>query len=412
MRATQIRSGYNIKVTPIRAEPDAGEMALDAPSARRALAGLCLSGLLASLLGAILPAWGYHLEFEFSTAGYYFLAVAVGVTASVELSRRLLPRRGIAFVLTLACSLACAALAFLAFTPPPDPALWRMGILVAVGMALGLLNSAIFQAISTIYRHDPAATLNLGGVVFGLGCLLITLLVAGTFNAYSVTVILALVALVPGSFAVLYAKTGFPDLPAPRQPTWKEAIADFRSRGAVLLALLLFFQFGNEWSIAGWLPIFLIHRLGVSPQAALKLLATYWMALLLGRIAAIGVLRRIAHARLLTGSAAAAMLGCMLLLSTNNQFGAVTGILLVGGGFAPIYPLVAEKIGHRFTYYHPGMFNGIFSVAMVGAMIPAWFLGYLANLWGVGVVMLLPMLGTCMVFVLVLLIWLESKIGG
>jgi FHS family glucose/mannose:H+ symporter-like MFS transporter len=387
-------------------------MLLHASSDRRALAGLCLSGVLASLLGAILPAWGYHLAFQFSTIGYYFLSVAVGVTASVQVSRRLLPRKGISFVLTLACSLAWGALIFLAFAPPPYPVLWRMLTMTLIGMALGLLNSAIFQAISTIYRHDPAATLNLGGIVFGLGCLLITLLVAGTFNAYSVTVILALVALVPGAFAILYSKTSFAPQPVLHQPTWNESLSDLRSRGAALLALVLFFQFGNEWAIAGWLPIFLIHRLGISPEAALKLLALYWLALALGRIAAIPVLRRVAHGRVLTGSAAAAMFGCMLLLSTNNQFGAGTGILLVGGGFATIYPLVAEKIGHRFTYYQPGLFNGIFSLAIVGAMLPAWLLGYLADSWGVGVVMLLPMAGTCMVFVLVLLIWLDSKIGG
>jgi len=390
----------------------AGETLLHAPSARRALAGLCLSGLLAALLGAILPAWGYHLKFEFATIGYYFLCVAMGVLLAVEVSRRLLPRKGVAFVLILACWLASGALLFLAFAPPPFPPLWRMGTMTVVGIALGLLNSAIFQAISTIYQHDPASTLNLGGIVFGSGCLLITMLVAGTFNAYSVTVILALAALAPAAFAVLYARTAFPPSVIPPQPSWRQELADFRSLGAVSLALLLFFQFGNEWSIAGWLPIFLIHRLGVSPGAALNLLALYWSALLLGRIGALVILRRVSHGRVLMGSAASAMFGCMLLFSTNNQFGATTGILLVGGGFATIYPLVAEKIGHRFTYYHPGFFNGIFSFAMVGAMLAPWLLGYLASVWGVGVVMVAPMIGTVMVFALVLLIWLEAKIGG
>ena len=408
----QIRSGYNVQVSSIPARAVAGETLLHAPSARRALAGLCLSGLLAALLGAILPAWGYHLQFEFATVGHYFLSVALGVLLSVEASRRLLPRKGVSFVLILACWLASGALLILAFAPPPFPALYRMGTLLAVGMALGLLNSAIFQAISSIYQHDPASTLNLGGIVFGSGCLLITLLVGGTFNAYSVTVILTLVALAPASFAVLYARTSFPPSVIPPQPSWKQALADFRSRGAVSLALLLFFQFGNEWSIAGWLPIFLIHRLGVSPGAALNLLALYWSALLLGRIGALAILRRVSHGRVLMGSAASAMFGCMVLFSTNNQFGATTGILLVGGGFATIYPLVAEKIGHRFTYYHPGVFNGIFSIAMVGAMLAPWLLGYLADIWGVGVVMVAPMVGTVMVFALVLLIWLEAKIEG
>jgi MFS transporter, FHS family, glucose/mannose:H+ symporter len=371
-----------------------------------------LSGLLASLLGAILPAWGYHLKFEFATVGHHFLSVAVGVLLSVEIGRRLLPRKGVAFVLILACALASAALLFLGFASPPYPALWRMLSLTLVGVSFGLLNSGIFQAISTIYQRDPASTLNLGGIVFGMGCLLITLLMAGTFNAYSLTEVLSLVAIAPASFAVLYARTSFPPGAFPTAPTRTQTLLDLRSRGALLLALLLFFQFGNEWSIAGWLPIFLIHRLGVSPGAALNLLALYWLALLLGRIGALLILHHVAHGRVLLASAASAMFGCMVLFSTNNQFGAVTGILLVGAGFAAIYPLVAEKIGHRYTYYHPGLFNGIFSLAMVGAMLAPWLLGYAASAWGVGVVMLAPMLGTMMVFTLVLLIWLESKIGG
>ncbi len=390
---------------------EAGE-SLHARSASRALGGLALSGLLAGLLGAILPAWGYHLKFAFATIGYYFLCILAGVVLSVETGRRLLPVKGVAFVLILASGLACGALIFLAFSPPPYPALWRMAGMILVGLAMGLLNSAIFQAISGTYQHDPAATLNLGGIVFGLGCLLITLLVAGTFNAYSVTVILTLVALVPALYAVLYARTSFPPIAVLPQPTLKEALRDFRSPAAVLLAMLLFFQFGNEWSIAGWLPIFLIHRLGLSPKAALDLLAVYWVALLIGRIGALALLSRVRHGRVLVGSALGALFGCLLLLSTNNQFGATTGILFTGFSFATIYPLVAEKIGHRFTYYHPGLFNGIFSFAMVGAMAAPWTLGYLADMWGVGAVMVVPLFGTCMVFILILLIWLETKIAG
>jgi fucose permease len=385
---------------------------LHASSARRALAGLGLSGLLAALLGAILPAWGYHLKFEYETVGNYFLGVTIGVLLSVELGRRLFRTRSVAFVLVLASILACGALVYLAFSPPPAPPIQRMGGMVLVGLAMGLLNSAIFQAISTIYRHDPAATLNLGGIVFGLGCLLITLLVAGTVDSYSVTATLMVVALAPALFAILYARTSFPASPDHPEPPFRQILADFRSRGALLLALLLFFQFGNEWSIAGWLTVFLIHRLGVSPGAALEMLAVYWIALLFGRIGAMVLLRRAPHGRVLLGSAAAALLGCTLLLSTGTPSGAVAGIVMAGGGFAAIYPLVAEKIGHRFTYYHPGLFNGIFSFAMVGAMLAPWTLGYAADVWGVGIVMALPLAGTFMVFILTLLIWLESKIGG
>ncbi len=82
----------------------------------------------------------------------------------------------------------------------------------------------------------------------------------------------------------------------------------------------------------------------------------------------------------------------------------------MGSGFATIYPLIAERIGREFTFFQPGFFNGIFSIALTGGMLAPWTLGLLADQWGIGMVMALPLAGTCMVFALVLLIWLEAKI--
>jgi FHS family glucose/mannose:H+ symporter-like MFS transporter len=218
---------------------------------------------------------------------------------------------------------------------------------------------------------------------------------------------------VPGIFAGLYARSIDP-APSPEgaHPTLRQALEDFRSPGAVLFALLLFFQFGNEWSIAGWLPLFLIRRVGLSPKAALLILALYWLFLLLGRLISVAMLPRVRHGRLLLGSVLAALFGCLILFFTDNAFGATIGVLFIGGGYASIYPLVAEAIGRRFPYYHPGFFNGIFSVAMVGGLLAPATLGYAAENFGVGVVIGIPLLGTCMVVALLLLIWLESKVTG
>ena len=92
--------------------------------------------------------------------------------------------------------------------------------------------------------------------------------------------------------------------------------------------------------------------------------------------------------------------------------GAIVGLFLVGGGFAAIYPLATERIGHRFRYSHPARFSGIFSLALTGGMMAPWVLGHAAQIWGVGVVMGLPLIGTCLVFALILLIWLEAKLSG
>jgi FHS family glucose/mannose:H+ symporter-like MFS transporter len=385
-----------------------------APAAGRILAGFLLSGFLFALLGAILPAWGYHRDPpEFATVGNYFLSLGAGVIAATKLSAVILARRNLRFLLILACGMGCGGLLTLALAAPPSHWLWRVLCLAVIGLAVGLLNSALFQAISASYRGDPARTVILGGIYYGLGCLAVTLLVAGAFYIYKVASILILMAAVPGLFAGAYARTALGEaVPATRQPTVRQALHDFRSLGAVLFALLLFFQFGNEWSIAGWLPLFLVRRLGMSPPASLWLLVLYWFALLVGRLAAVGLLSATRHGKLLGASVLAALSGCLLLASTNNKFGAGMGVLLLGCGFAAIYPLVAEKIGRRFPYYHPVFFSGIFSFALFGGLLAPAVLGYAAARWDIGAVLVLPLLGTCMVFGLLLLIRLEAKITG
>ena len=81
----------------------------------RALAGFLLSGFLLALLGAILPAWGYHRDpADFIAVGNYFLSLAIGIVSAAALARKLMARRGLAFLLVFACGLSCAALAYLA----------------------------------------------------------------------------------------------------------------------------------------------------------------------------------------------------------------------------------------------------------------------------------------------------------
>jgi MFS family permease len=365
-----------------------------------------------ALLGAILPAWGYHRDPpDFVAVGNYFFSLALGIVTASFLARMMM-RRGPSFLLVFGCSLSCVSLAYLATVSPPLSAWWRDAGLVSLGIGAGLLNTALFSAISKRYQADAAGTVNLGGAWYGLGCVAATLLVAGTFYAYTVPSILIFMAVVPAIFAVMYAREKQREVPEGSHPTLRQAFQDFRSLGAVLFALLLFFQFGNELSIAGWLPLLLIRRVGLSPAAALGDLALYWLALMAGRLVSAALLPRVRHRWLLLGSVAGAIFACVILYFTDNGFGAATGAIFLGAGYASVFPLVSEAIGRRFPYYHPGFFNGIFSFALVGGLLAPATLGYAASRWGVGVVVGIPLTGTCLVMGLILLIWLETKVTG
>jgi len=374
------------------------------------LTGFFLSGMLFAFLGAILPAWGYHLTELYSRVGNYFIAFNIGLFLANRLSAWLLPRKGIRWCLRLACVLACATLLGLAYAPMTGFA-WRTAGLLLLGASTGLLHGAIFQAITPIYRHDPAATGNLAGIFFGAGSLAMALLVAGTYYAYTVPAILMLIAVIPGLFAVWYSRVPN-DVAVSPMPKLSETIKDLRSPMAIQLGVVLMMQCANEWSVGGWLALFLTQRLGVSPSSSLFFLSLYYGSLVLGRIAAQAVLPAMRHGKLLMIGCVAATLGFVILTFTDNRFGVISGILFVGIGFAPVYPLLAERIGGRFPYYDPALYHGIFTVAFAGALLATGAQGYLAASFGIRSVLMVPLAGTIVVSLLLVAIWIEQKISN
>jgi FHS family glucose/mannose:H+ symporter-like MFS transporter len=397
------------------ASPETVQSALTDPGTlssigtRRALAGFFLSGVMLSFLGAILPSWKHHLSSDYLTVGLYFLGLIAGLLSAVGAAPRLLEKKGLSWTLSFSCAIAGTAFLYLAMVSPPWDPWWRIGGMAIVGFAAGLLHTAIFEAISPMYRHAPAATVNVAGMLFGLGCLTVALLISGIYYIYTPAAIQVWIAVVPALAGWGYWKTEFAPVSLDPTPAARQILVELRSPAAVLLSLILFFQLGNEWAIAGWLPLFLSQRLGISPETSLLMLALYWLSLLIGRAASQWILPRVRHSRILVASVIAAIFGCVILLQTDNRFGALTGILLLGAAFAPIYPLLVEKIGKRFPGYHPGHYNGIFSVAMACGLLAPSTLGYFASMWGVGVVMDLPLAGSIVVFVLLVLLWVEAR---
>jgi fucose permease len=179
----------------------------------------------------------------------------------------------------------------------------------------------------------------------------------------------------------------------------------------VLFSLLLFVQFGNEWAIASWLPLFLIRRIGTNPVWAISALALYFFALMAGRLAAQRLLVRWSHRRLLVGGMLTAVGGFLVLSVTESFALACLAVVIIGCGFAPVYPIIAETLDERFSY-HPGFYNGTFSLAITGAMSAPWLLGYVDALLGARWIMLLPAVGSIVTVILASLLKLEAHVMG
>jgi len=374
---------------------------------------LVVSGLLLALPGGLLPLWAFHIQTDFARGGDYFIAIAAGLAAGAFLIQKWGGHVSTARLLGYSCFVAAAAIILLAFAAPPAGfALGFTGLLIAAAAA-GALNAGMLRLIGPAWQSNPAGITLTGGIYFAAGSAIASVLLAWCFDAANAPRLIAMLAVVPamaGSSILL--RRGWSSL----APSPEIQAAPPPGRGvtvlAILFALLLFFQFANEFSIAGWLPIFLIDRLGISPHSAVDLLALYWLALAAGRLGAARLLPRIRRGILLAGSAFCAFFGCAALLGAVTEFGIAVGILLAGMGFSAIYPLASEKISTRVAVYHPGYFNGIFTFALPGAMLVPFALGHAASNLGLRVVPVAAMIGSCAVILLLLIIWLGRKVSG
>jgi FHS family glucose/mannose:H+ symporter-like MFS transporter len=385
------------------------------------LRGFLISGFLLALPGGLLPLWGFHVRPDFGTAGNYFLALGAGMAGSMALARRFASRRRAISLLMAGCFVASLALMMLTIAAPPAQVWYQTLCCLVAGISAGMINGAIFQSIGEAWAEDPAGVTLRGGIYFGGGSLAASLLMAECFGGATIgdtsaTRLLAVGALVPMAAAIAFSR--FPALTAEGAvPAIDEAASDSAGRDrrtvlAILFGLLLFFQFANVWSIAGWLPVYLIDKLGMSPTGALTVLAFFWMALTAGRVVAAALVKVMPHGRLLGISAFCALFGGTALTAADTRGGAVVGIFLMGAGFSAIYPLAAEQIASRFRGYHSGYFSALFAITMSGGILAAFLLGHLAQWIGLRVIPVAVMLGSCAVIALILIIRLGRKVSG
>jgi fucose permease len=384
------------------------------------LSGFWILGILLGLLGPLLIAWQYHIDVEPQIIGYHFLALNAGYLTASAIARRNTAHVRARRMAALSCAAAVAGLVGLSFLAPPAWTGWRIALLALIGAAAGGLATALFYLSESFFVKTPAVAANIGGLFFGCGCLTATIMTEATYFAGSVQLETAALALLPLFFFFIYLRGDKPwellqmqqrEEVRRKSEGTRDTLKDLRSIATVLFSLLLFFQFGNEWSLAGWLPLYLVHRLGTNPAWAVGGLTLYFMALMVGRLVARSLLPRVNHRRLLLSSVTLAMAGYLILSFAATFPVALAAVVLIGAGFAPIYPLIAEQLDDRFSY-HPGFYSGAIAIAVSGATSVPWLLGYVDEYLGMQAVMLIPALGSCMVLLLASLMMFEAHLMG
>ncbi len=367
-----------------------------------ASAGMFVFGIVMATLGAILPSLFDKIGFGEGAAGNLFLTMNFAMLVTTLFFGPLVDRFGFKVLLAVSAVLVAGSFALLAYAPTYGAVL---GAAVVLGLGGGSLNGGTNALASDIYSDERrGSALNVLGIFFGFGALTIPFLTGFLLAHLGLRKILfAAVALSLVPF-LLYIAIRFPRAKQAQGFPIKEAARVVRSPLVWLCGFLLFFESGNEFLVGGWISTHLQRTFGVVPATAAFVLAGYWAAVMAGRLLSARLVRRVPKATLIGSSAALALAAAVILALSPSGALAAAGAVLIGLGFAAIYPTTLAIVGESFAALSGTAFSLVIAVGLVGGMLAPWLAGQIAQASSLRHGLLLAVFDCAMIIVLAFVI--------
>jgi fucose permease len=367
-----------------------------------AWAGIFVFGIVMAILGAILPSLFERVRFDKSEAGNLFFLMNLAMLGMSVVFGPVVDRFGYRVFLAL-CALL-VAVSFVLFTIAPSYSILMMAA-VLLGVGGGGLNGGSNALTSDLNPERRSAALNLLGIFFGFGALLIPFLIGtllGRLGLKAILVIAAFLSLIPFVFFLLLR---FPAAKQAQGFPMRQAARVIRSPLLWLCGFLLFFQSGNEFTVGGWISTYLNENFRFSAMSASLVLAGYWGAMMVGRLLVSRKLVRVwKNETLILSSAVLAFAGTIVVAAAPSGILASIGVVLTGLGFAAIFPTTLAIAGEAFTDLTGTAFSVIFVVALAGGMTAPWLAGRVANTSGLRSGFIIPVVGCAMIILIELVI--------
>ena len=371
-----------------------------------ACAGMFCFGIVLALLGTLfgLPEVRQRLALDAVRQGTLLALLYAGLLISTPLVGPVIDGLGHKVVLVVSSLMVTASFVGFMLAHSFSAA---AAASVVLGLGGGGLNTSTNALTSDLYVEDRAQQLNLLGMFFGVGALFIPLLTATISKTFSASQIIAFAVALAAACFLVYLALPFPPAREGHRFALGELLQVARYPGVLLFAAVLFFESGNEAVIGGWTSTY-IGSLGASPQVATWILSCYWAGLMLGRLGAIPALRRVGKWQLIFACAATAFLGYALLVTTGSLALIAAGVLIVGLAYSAIYPTALAMVGDRYTRFAGSVFSLLFTLALFGGILFPWSVGRVSQSTGIRAGMLVPVAGSAVICVLLLVLKIED----
>lgn len=330
-------------------------------------------GLPDGVFGSAWPAIHTSLGVSVGLGGIVSLiATLLGIVSSLS-TPVVVKRLGVGLVLLISTLLT--AIGLLGFSQAHE-FYWLIILAVPLGLGAGAIDSALNHYVATHYR---AHHMNWLHAFWGLGATVGPIIFAASLirsgDWHSGYLTLGLIQ--AGIVVLLLASLPLWAHVRERKHTENPEDADMHdvSFGLLLKDRSVLFSFltfclyvGIEVGIGLWLASYLVQIQGVSTETAAIWTGVYYGAITIGRIFTGFISFKVSGTHMIRAGILVSLVGALLLVMNISPVASIAGIILIGIGFAPIYPALIHLTPERFGKNKAAK---VISLQMVGASVGA-----------------------------------------
>ena len=344
-------------------------------------------GLPDSLLGSSWPEMHRVMGVELSAMGIITTFIAIGTVISSLMSDRLTKKFSTKIVVTFSVALTAVGLFGFSFAPR----FWVLCIFaIPYGLGAGAIDAALNNYVALYYTSRHMSWLH---CFWGVGAVISPYVMSyalGTAQGWAggyriIGTVQIIIALILVAALPLWNKAGHSsaeqssvDESAPRESLG--LFGSLKIPGVPLVLLGFLGYCAAESTVMVWASTYFFEAKQTGEELAAAMGSLFYIGMTVGRFLSGFISNRVGDKNMIRVGLAISVVGVAVVAIPSNLTVAIIGFLLIGLGFAPIYPSIIHSTPNSFGKENSQAIIGIqMAAAYLGATLAPPIFGLVAN---------------------------------